>query len=343
MGIKEIEKFIFEDENQRKKIVRFYNKISQILVSPLPIETIEYDIKLCKELGKYYYILENFEQTLITKLSHCNPSSFYQNIETLKFKIKNDLSDILYRLTNFGLNGIYNEVENQIKIYEKKVKTSKDIPEFIKLRNEDTINHELLHMSSRKKQGDTIYCGFHINDPKFSFGYGLNEGYTEHLNIKYFSDMIAVKSYPKEMILAAGIEKIIGKEKMEQLYFESDIPSLINELEKYTTRENAISILYQMDILSESHEIKKVNIFLQVKEQIATIIEKKDGNNDFSLIYNNSPEDKIIDYIYGDILVEKKEKFKQTIFESLIKEEQLETSHIERKIYLKQKREARSV
>jgi hypothetical protein len=75
-------------------------------------------------------------------------------------------------------------------------------------------------MSSRKKQNEIICCGFHVNSPKFSFGYGLNEGYTEHLNFKYFSDMIAVKSYPKEMILAAGIERIVG-----------NVPGVLNVIE----------------------------------------------------------------------------------------------------------------
>ena len=34
MGIKKLEQFIFEDENQKKKIVRFHNKINQILKTP---------------------------------------------------------------------------------------------------------------------------------------------------------------------------------------------------------------------------------------------------------------------------------------------------------------------
>lgn len=284
MGIKKVEQFIFEDENQNKKNNRIQTEISQMLISPILIEDIEYDIKLCTELGKYYYILERFEQTLIEKLSHCNPSSFYKNIETVKFKIKNDLSDIIIFIANQGLNGIYNAVENRIKIYEKKVKTNKDIPEFIRIANEDTINHELLHMSSRKKQKNTIYCGFHINELNFSFGYGLNEGYTEHLNLKYFSDMIVVKSYPKEIILAIGIEKIIGREKMEQLYFNADTTNLIKELEKYTTRENAISLIYQIDILSGSIGIKKGNIFSITKKQIAELIEKKEGPSFFQHI-----------------------------------------------------------
>lgn len=342
MGIKKIEQFIFEDANQKRKISQIQAKISQILISPIPMKEIEYDIRLCTELGKYYYILENFERILTENLSHCNPAAFYQNIETLKFKLKNDLSDIILRLTNIGLNGIYNEVENQIKIYEQKVKTKKDIPEFIKLRNEDTINHELLHMSSRKKQKEIICCGFHVNSPKFSFGYGLNEGYTENLNFKYFSDMIAVKSYPKEMILAAGIERIIGKERMEKLYFDADVTGLIAELEKYTTRENVISMLYQIDLLSESNEIKKIKDFLKIKDQISEIIEKKEHNTEFSEFYKNTSENKILDYLYEDILIKKKEKFKQQLFESLIKEEK-QPEKKQMKIYLKQKREARTI
>jgi len=189
-------------------------------------------------------------------------------------------------------------------------------------------------MATRKKQNDTIYCGFHINDPKFSFGLGLNEGYTEHLNLKYFSDMIAVKSYPREMILATGIERIIGKEKMEQLFFDADLASLIKELEKYTSKKNAISIIHQIDILTESNNIKKTNIFLILKEEISKIIEQKEGESLFSTHYKLSNEKVILDYLYEDILIEKKEKFKQTIFESLMKEEQEK----EKKLYKRKER-----
>lgn len=332
MNTKKIEQHIFEDVNQTKKDIRFQNKISKIITSPNYIDNIEYDIKLCTELGKYYYILERFEEILKTKLTHCNSSSFYANIETLKFKIRNNLLDILYRLTNVGLNGIYNEVENKIKIYERKIKNKDDIPEFIRIRNEDTINHELLHMASRKKQGNTIYCGFHINDPKFSFGCGLNEGYTEYLNLKYFSDMIIVKSYPKEMILATGIERIIGREKMEQLYFEADIANLIKELEKYTTRENAISIIHQIDNLCESNGTKKDNIFLNIKKKISSIIEIKEGSNLFTAYYKNLYEQTLIDCLYGEILEKNKEKFQQMIFESLMQEEQEQNFQ---KVYIK--------
>ena len=322
MGIKKIEQFIFEEENQQKKDLIFQNRISQIITSPDQIDNREYDIKLCTELGKYYYILERFEETLKEKLNHCNHSSFYQNISTLKFKIKNNLIDILYLITNHGLNGTYHEIENRIKIYEKKIKNKKDIPEFIKLINEDTINHELLHMASRKKQGNTIYCGFHMNSSKFSFGCGLNEGYTEHLNLKYFSDMLAVKSYPKEMLLSVGIERIIGTEKMEQLYFEADMAGLIKELEEYTTRENAISIIHQIDKLSESMGSRKETLFLDTTKQIAHIIERKEGANLFSTYYKNANQKTLINHIYEEILIKNKEKFQQMIFESLMKEEQ---------------------
>ena len=45
-------------------------------------------------------------------------------------------------------------------------------------------------------------------------------------------------------------------------------------------------------------------------------------------------ENKILDYLYEDILIKKKEKFKQQLFESLIKEEK-QPEKKQMKIYLK--------
>ena len=49
------------------------------------------------------------------------------------------------------------------------------------------------------------------------------------------------------MILAKGIENIVGSKVMEEKYFNADLEGLIEELSKYDLRENIVKLLFLID------------------------------------------------------------------------------------------------
>ena len=92
-----------------------------------------------------------------------------------------------------------------------------------------------------------------------SAGCGLNEGYTELLNKRYFSKCKKDRgAYPEQQFIALGIEEIVGRERMESLYFDADLEGLVKELSQYASVEEIHELLRVID---ECH--------------------KNDGKNDF--------------------------------------------------------------
>ena len=92
--------------------------------------------------------------------------------------------------------------------------------------------HELLHLASRKRVGKIILSGFRQVTNQTIMGRYLNEGYTEYLNQKYFSKKDRTV-YAEAVTFAQGIERIVGRKKMEKLYFDANLLGLIDHLGKY--------------------------------------------------------------------------------------------------------------
>lgn len=197
----------------------------------------KYNISRCLYFDKYNEMVIKFSEKLDYNFPHCNLSSFYNNMKNVEVfdRIKNWESLMIKLRKSFGG---YDTVEN--KIYLMNLKSYE--------RFEKTLNHELLHLSTRKKIGNIILNGFSQLDKSSdnTFGNGLNEGYTEYLNQKYFSK-IDTESYAKQRIYSQKIEKVVGSKKMEQLYFDSNLYGLIEELEKYCTKEEAVNLISKID------------------------------------------------------------------------------------------------
>ena len=88
-----------------------------------------------------------------------------------------------------------------------------------------------------------------LKKTKTNHGIALNEGYTEHLNQQHFFPDYFDDSYLHEQSIAYEFEKIIGRVKMEKLYFEADLYGLIQELTKYASVEEIITFLRDFDKL----------------------------------------------------------------------------------------------
>lgn len=243
----------------------------------------EYDITKYLKFKEYNKIFENFENILKEKLPHCNHSSFYQNVKKIKFSTKSSSAEIIYLRHSPDINAKYDVKKNKLSLFQKQFENTK-----LESDKDGIVNHELLHMSTTRKGGNHYFCGFEqINKKsKCLIGRCLNEGYTEYLNRKYFSTTETFDIYFDERHLAKGIEKIIGKEKMEELYFASDLYNLIIELSKYTTIDKAASLIKKIDRLQDNELFIDyyTKLYTELKEEIVQIYgnkqiyELKNGN-----------------------------------------------------------------
>jgi len=240
MDIKNIDKLI----NNEIIPVIIYNK----LPSNYKIQKQNNNIKIAmnefvennKQIkNKYHLYLNEFISKLKKHFKHCNFDNFCNNVTTIKFIEKNS------KIKGFLTFASYFTRDNKIEIYN----------------DEDSLylNHELLHMVSNKKiNKKLIITGFGMIDFKKRKKYGIfiNEGYTEHLNRKYFYPNAIVgnqiPTYRTQVKFVQNIEKIIGEYLMQQMYFNADLKGLINELIKYkNTKEEVLEFIINTDIMHE--------------------------------------------------------------------------------------------
>lgn len=211
----------------------------------IELDKIDNVIKIVDEnINKFKDVLEN-------RFSKEELKFFYRNIKTLKIFKKFIYSNIF---TNIITKGYYNTRKNKIVLG---INSDKDI----------TIFHELFHLSSSYYEKNIIYSGFfQYNDMKlenYSFGKGINEGYTSLMVERYFDNDY---SYLLEKRIMFLVEKIVG-ETMENLYLNADLHGLIKELEKYESRENIYRFIQNMDIIV-SRKIKNEALLKIIPDQI---------------------------------------------------------------------------
>ena len=150
-----------------------------------------------------------------------------------------------------SISGTYNGKTKEIHIYNRDNKVS--------------LHHELLHASSADIRFMNI--GFKIVLKNgLIFGKGLNEGYTELLNNRFFNYTSTSYNYLQK--LAKQIENLCtDKENMIEYYFNADIFSLISELIPKISLKEIIDILVDMDMLLYN-ENKSYLEYLKIKEKI---------------------------------------------------------------------------
>lgn len=227
-----------------------------------------YDISNTIDFESYNPIVERFKQVLDTKLSHCNNRAFYERIESLRIEEKQSSTKSPYKP-----EGRYYSQKNKIEIYLENIKAkNKTTMEQMK---EEVVTHELLHMATTYKKGPIILCGFHQRiGKKHDLAYGLNEGYTELLNLRYFHHKNPSTSYLYEQLIALGIEQIVGRKKMESLYFDANLNGLVSEMKKYAPEEEIITLLKDIDLCKNIAFVSKethINIAGQIRTKIANI------------------------------------------------------------------------
>ena len=137
--------------------------------------------------------------------------------------------------------------------------------------NNTTLYHELLHAAS----SDFSYnvSGFHIRlKAGESLGKGLNEGYTELLNKRFFHKKKL--AYTKLQKLAELIELFYdNKDDMVTDYFNADAIGLIGKLLKSMSLEEAIDIIVDMDGFLDN--TLTTMDYLKLKHKIQKLYQKK--------------------------------------------------------------------
>lgn len=209
------------------KLLNIVNSTEKLVIKNKPSikNEIEYD-----KFGEYKELVKEFVRIFKNNFSDDQINNLLSNLETLS--IKKEIPNKLFNFSTFNSLAYYNSLENEIVM-------ETDDYKYIK----NTLYHELLHVASRREKGNDYYCGFDIRN---IIGIGLNEDYTEYLLEKYFKEEA---NYEKRANFLRIIENIIGEERLEELYFNADLPTFINELSKYTDKKEAIRLLYEYDAL----------------------------------------------------------------------------------------------
>ena len=287
---------IFVDKKINKSFVlrrKYLDKKIVVEAPPLLIQNVKYfnsnefDQEFRKDIIRFYNILSK-------NVKPENLTNFYENINKLTIN-KNNKSSLSTK--SFSCSGLYYPTINEITL--------------AKPYNKTALFHELLHLSSSCIRNGIIYVGFNQTTNKKDQGRGINEGYTEYLNEKFFkitSD--ASKIYKYLMGVSSQIEKIIGEEKMKDYYFSSDLMSLYYDLCSYIDYDEVDLLIKNTDYLYGSLRKKEsfmqgdliVNAFKQINECLLKIYInklKKENNSDINNLVNEFKLLLPLDYYSG--------------------------------------------
>ena len=165
---------------------------------------------------------------------HTSPENLRNFVSNIQFATL-DINDSKKK-KKCVFQSFYDQTKNKITIYTQ-------LPE--------TLTHDLLHLSSNNQTAKTN--GFHaygtFKEDSYEIGNGLDEGYTEILNQRYFQQ-VAINS-PKLVRLSSLIEKFYQNPKdMETDYFNACLENLILELTKSMDIKDAINIVLKIDYVA---------------------------------------------------------------------------------------------
>lgn len=194
-----------------------------------------YEFKFSKsKIGdrKLEIIINDFLKVMLSNFEKENLSLLFSNLDTLSaVKVNNSIFEECDAAT-------YNILLNTIIVRQNK---------------KGFIYHELFHMASASyiKEKQMCYSGFFQQKILGNgIGRGLTEGYTDLLTKRFFPEE-AQQYYDMELALAKMIEIIVGKEKMQVLYLNANLPGLVTKLEKYCSNDEILKLLQYVDDINE--------------------------------------------------------------------------------------------
>lgn len=226
LSVKNVKKYKLERENKVEncKVIHESNALKTIRNAPKrPI--------VDKEIID---IVNEAIETLSHEVSPETMEIIKRNLTTVGER-KKDIITFCERLN--GVGGIYNYSSHSI------INLSKDKNAFRKI-----VSHELMHAASSYNYNGQRGCGFHQK----AAGLGLNEGYTELIAQRYFfkdQPLWSSPMYQYQKAIAEITELIVGKERMQELYFQADLKGLISELSKYQEEDKVKQFILDLDTL----------------------------------------------------------------------------------------------
>ncbi len=223
--------------------------ISKVTLPPeLTLEYSEVDINKIVAT-KYGESIIRFANVIIKNFPTEDLTNFYININNLKARAKNfGIQNLILKSKTAGE---YDPKKNEITVDDDTA--------------ESTIYHELFHMASSIYKDGIRYSGFHQSSFKHgigSLGRGIDEGYTELLSRRYFTpDSSVTCAYEYQVFIAEKLEQIIGREKMQKLYLNSNLKGLIDELKQYVSEDEIMKFISNTDFLVKHMDDKKFQLF----------------------------------------------------------------------------------
>ena len=292
-------------ENNYKLIKNYkvlYNKFS----NRFPIE---FSDRLLDWINSEY--VSTFNSIMKPKLKEEYIENFYSNLSNSKI-IKNKLLLKAFSFWEYFGGNYFTKRNNYLVLGDKKLLEKNNACL--------TPYHELFHLlSTRIDDKHTVRIGLQIND----YGMAVNEGYTELLTKRYFNNFSTkdYNAYPNFVWYMEMIEEIIGKDKLEDLYYSSNQEVLSEELSKLSSEDDVITLFNKMDelFLDEEHLYDIQKKYLKLKKEIDL--------NAMNEYYESNKINR--DYIFDSILkmyrnqqlnLLKENKINQEIYDERIKE-----------------------
>lgn len=185
------------------------------------------------------------------KINNLTSEKLQNKMETFKNKMKKtfDNKDLKYMNDNLETLRIF-ILKSKLFQYPYKAMYNNLSNELMILEEDDTIYHELLHLSCNNRKNKNNIRGFAHYTKKqkniLSFGTGLDEVYTEILANRLFNKEINTTT-TKTVELVLLLEQLINK--LPSLYLNSDSYELVLELSKYTSLNESLEFIYNIDRL----------------------------------------------------------------------------------------------
>ncbi len=228
-------------------------KKGRIIFKTPSLENEECDVTdYLKFKNNYNEIIKEFS-TIMDNNYPQYKEQFNRNIKTLEIEeeVYSLFEQILKEAHDDISEGLYDSTDNKITL---ETNYSHVNDETLK----SALMHELLHMASRKNE---MFSGFRQEvidkQGKHHFiGSMLDEGYTEKLNENEFSKSDGKTAYSDIFPIVTGLQRIVGKDNMDKLYFNADLYSLIKYINYY--ENNLDSVIDLISTIDESYKEKRI-------------------------------------------------------------------------------------
>lgn len=205
------------------------------------IEEVEGNILNFGDLNPY---VKEFITTFYKSFTKEQTKAMLSRIKTLIITEKKGTKN---KFSTYISLGMYDSDTNSITLeyYDDKA-----IPINIK----STLSHELLHMASTRNTQVGTITGLEIPN---LLGENFNEGCTEYFTAKYFTKEDYTISEDSRILIVKGIENIVGRETLEECYFEANFGKLIKALEPYSDKDNLLKLFYTIDHIDDPFSSRK--------------------------------------------------------------------------------------